>query len=312
MPCFWPLRAKRQPGGNIQILGSSLEPRRLAWDFNVPCGQCTGCRLDHAKQWSLRCLHEASLHDANCFATLTYEYEPYGSTLVPEHFTKFMKRLRRARPGQSIRYYMCGEYGDKLQRPHYHACLFNLDFEDKQLWKIQNGCRLYQSDELEKIWGHGFALIGEVTIESAAYTARYVMKKLNGAKKENIDPQSGLSHYERLVEETGEIIQLHPEYARMSLKPAIGADWYHKFKRDCFPSDFLIDTNGKRHSIPRYYDKLFQANDLEQYELIKARRIRNGEKHLDNNTPDRLRDRETCLNARLNILKRPYEDTDET
>ncbi len=201
---------------------------------------------------------------------------------------------------------MCGEYGDKLQRPHYHACLFNVDFPDRKHWKTQNGCDLYKSEELEKLWGHGFCLIGEVTWESAAYVARYCMKKINGRLAEKIDENTGLRHYEK-IDDDEVIHELEPEYATMSLKPAIGKDWYEKYSTDCFPSDF-ITCKGKKLKIPRYYEKLLRETENDAYESLKKERKRTAETHAENNTPERLLTREKCLKAKINILQRPFEE----
>ena len=75
---------------------------------------------------------------------------------------------------------MCGEYGDKLGRPHYHAIIFGVTFVDKKLWSIRRGNNLYRSATLEKLWPYGFSSIGTVNFETAAYVARYVTKKITG------------------------------------------------------------------------------------------------------------------------------------
>ena len=63
--------------------------------IQVPCGQCAGRRLDQSKQWALRCVHEAQVHDENCFITLTYNNEnlPKDGSLNKRDFQLFMKRL---------------------------------------------------------------------------------------------------------------------------------------------------------------------------------------------------------------------------
>ena len=85
-------------------------------------------------------------------------------------------------PTQGVRFFHCGEYGELLYRPHYHACLFGFDFSDKVLWSTRGGVRLYRSKILEKLWTFGFSTIGDVTFESAAYVARYCTKKITGDK----------------------------------------------------------------------------------------------------------------------------------
>lgn len=276
--------------------------------MTIACGQCKGCRLERSRQWAMRCVHEAQLHEKNSFLTLTYndEHLPADRSLNLDHFQKFMKRLRK-RFGANIRFFHCGEYGDQYGRPHYHAIIFNLDFEDKKLWKIVNGQRLYTSETLERLWTDpetnlpmGFATIGEVTFESAAYVARYVMKKITGPMAEN--------HYSRLDETTGEIIQLKPEYTTMSRRPGIGKGWYDRFKSDVYPHDIVVMRGDKKMKPPRFYDGLYEREYPSDFEKLKAKRAREMHKHMDNNTPERLEVRERVLEARLTKLKRTVDE----
>jgi hypothetical protein len=132
MACTRPLNAYQMPSGKI-----FFTPSRGAKFIQLPCGQCIGCRLAHSRDWATRCVHEAHMHDHNCFITLTYSPEnlPEGGTLVRKHFTDFMKRLRKALAVDdiSIRFFGCGEYGSKLERPHYHAIIFGYDFPHHSL-----------------------------------------------------------------------------------------------------------------------------------------------------------------------------------
>jgi hypothetical protein len=110
MPCYGPLKGYRGP-----VNGNGKRPvvfnRRLAGHplefIDVPCGQCIGCRLERSRQWAMRCVHEASLYDDNCFITLTYgneSLEDWRGRGIPSHsrysvnigeFQRFMKRLRK-------------------------------------------------------------------------------------------------------------------------------------------------------------------------------------------------------------------------
>jgi hypothetical protein len=245
-------------------------------------------------------MHEASLHHQNSFITLTYnnEHLPPDGSLNVKHFQKFMKRLRKSHDG-IIRYYHCGEYGDALGRPHYHACLFGFDFPDRYLWTVTaQGERLYRSPTLEVLWPYGISSIGNVTFRSAAYVARYIMKKRLGP--------SAAEYYEKIDPETGEIIQLKPEYTTMSRRPGLAAGWFDKYKTDVYPDDFVI-MNGKKFRPPRFYDYQLEQRDPELLDKIKKIRKASGRKHADNNTPDRLAVRETIQQARLDKLKRSLE-----
>ena len=174
------------------------------------------------------------MHEDNCFITLTFSDKELLKRENPlsvdtRDFQKFMKRLRKY-TGKKVRYFHCGEYGDENMRPHYHACLFGLDFEDKYVWMERNGNKLYRSPTLEKIWPFGYSSIGEVNFETAAYVARYVMKKVTGEGKDRLKVKEcdgelvELKHYQMLDKDTGEIIELKPEYTTMSRRPGIGKD----------------------------------------------------------------------------------------
>lgn len=225
----------------------------------VPCGQCTQCRLEKARQWAVRICHEAQLYEDNCFITLTYNTDSLPRDGVRKRDLQlFFKRLRRRIEPLKIRYYGVGEYGDNFSRPHYHAIIFNYDFPDKELWEYSKGkfgttCPLYRSPLLEDIWQKGYSRVGECSFESAGYVARYVMKKINGY----VAPY----YYDGRT----------PEFALMSRRPGIGRGWYEKFKGDVFPKDYF-QVNGHRQRPSRYYDDLLKKEKPELYEQIKELR----------------------------------------
>lgn len=300
MACFHPLSAFQLESGEIVF----SERGRIKRPLFLPCGQCVGCRLERSRQWAVRCMHEAQLHDFNVFVTLTYNDENLPTNLSLEYrdFQLFMKRLRKYYAGVPIRYYMCGEYGEDFQRPHFHACLFNCFFADRQYHaKLPSGSKLYTSKILETLWPYGFSSIGDVTFESAAYVARYVMKKRTGPQAE--------SHYERVDWATGEIIQVKPEFNRMSLKPGIGAEWFDKYRDDVYSrsldheKDFVV-MNGKKMKPPRYYDTLLKRAEDFASDYIEFFRAERAKKFGDNNSPERLAVREKVAEAALKLKVR--------
>lgn len=219
-----------------------------------------------------------------------------------------MKRLRKKYPELKIKFYQCGEYGENNKRPHYHACLFNLDFEDKTHWKTTNGIKLYVSDTLNSIWKLGFCSVGDVTFNSAAYVARYIVKKITGEEAEK--------HYKHISEITGEITSIIPEYTTMSRGGRNGKglsyEWYKKYKKDVYPSDFII-INGKKVKPPKYYACIYEMEDEQNYLLVKKQAKRNANKHKEDNTPERLLVREKVKKAQIKSLKRTIEEsTNET
>lgn len=299
MPCYKPLKGYREGGtGKVRFGHNDSGAHAL----QVPCGRCIGCRLEYSRQWATRIMHESQGHQENAFLTLTYDQEnlPYGGTLVPRHFTNFIKRYRKRLGPQRIRYFMCGEYGSQLSRPHYHAIIFGHDFPDKKIWRATETDQLYTSDELAELWPYGFSTIGSVTQESAGYVARYTTKKVNGDLAKD--------HYSRIVEETGELIQIQPEYARMSRRPGIGQNWFSQFQSDVFPWDEVI-VNGTPTKPPRYYDKLLKELDPDSYESViqKREEAQNSLTAKYERHPTRLEARETVRRAKIKTLGRTYE-----
>ena len=241
MPCFHPITAYRKIGGGITWNHRDSNGIKLT----VSCKQCTGCRQEYARQWAMRNIHEASLWLNNIFITLTYNDQnlPEHNKLVKKDFQDFMKRLRKHKKANTknpIRFFHCGEYGEKFGRPHYHAILFNTNFNDRK--PIPGQKNLTTSDTLKRLWGKGHVSIGDVTFQSASYVAGYVQKKINGKQKED--------HYRRIDKTTGETWVLPQEYATMSRRPGIAGLWFAKHKKDVYPSD-NIHINGKEMRPPK-------------------------------------------------------------
>ena len=210
----------------------------------LPCGHCYLCALDYSRMWASRIILESQAHEHNCFITLTYH-----DCFVPDkpqkrHWQLFMKRLRKE-VGFPIRFFACGELGEKTERSHMHAIIFGYDFPDKvELKRSSSGLIIYRSPTLEKLWPYGISSIGSVTPESAQYVAKYSMKK----KLTGVD--SG-------------------EWLLMSRRPGIGINGYNE-------SDYITDKiylHGKKYKIPRYFDKISESNNLFLYALAKYNRI---------------------------------------
>lgn len=308
MACYSPIQAFRSPGqinGKYKVIFGDTAPLDFV-PIQLPCNQCIGCRLERSRQWAVRCIHEAQCHKENCFITLTYNDEnlPLDRSLHKSHFQNFMKRLRKYVYPQKIRYYMCGEYGapENGSRPHYHACIFGYDFKDKELFNVRENISIFSSDVLSDIWGKGFCTVGELNFQTAAYTARYVTKKITGEKAEQLS-DLGLKHYEWLCPITGEITELVPEYTSMSLKPGIGKKWLDKYQNDVYSHDTVV-VNGVKTRPPRYYDKLLHNENSDKLEELKKARQEKAVSYEANNTVERLKVRETIQEKRFKQLKR--------
>jgi hypothetical protein len=306
MPCFHPRTVWKSLDGGIQFHNPYSDVNH---SFQISCKQCTGCRQDNQHQWAIRCIHESSLWLNNIFVTLTYDNENVpnikndqgeiiSNTLVKKDFQDFMKRLRKhkkATKHNPIRFFHCGEYGEKnTKRPHYHAILYNCNFSDRE--PVQGEKGLTTSKTLEKIWGKGIVSIGDVNFTTASYVAGYVQKKINGKQKDQ--------HYQIVDKQTGEYLgQQQQEYATMSRRPGIAGHWFTKHYKDLYPSDNL-HINGKKMRPTEYYDKLFKKKYPRIMEKIKKNRIEDMQQTAHLRTPEALKQAEKTHKARMSIYKR--------
>lgn len=166
------------------------------------CGQCMPCRVNRRRMWANRILLESECHAANAFVTLTYR-DNRVEELSPSDIRDWLKRFRKRIEPDKVRYYIVGEYGDLGGRPHYHAALFG--YGGCEVLGLRGGdCKCRQCSVVRETWDHGHVFVGRLEEKSAQYIAKYTVKKM--------------THREdaRLYGRT-------PEFARMSLKPGIGA-----------------------------------------------------------------------------------------
>lgn len=273
-------------------------------------------------------MHESKMHRYNSYLTLTIDdnhlsdrywtgqlrpdgTRAYAGNLDYRPVQLMLKRLRKAlckgnyptllyeRPrhgSADVRYYLAGEYGEQYLRPHWHICLFGVDFTDKVYeTSNKNGDKLYSSKTLQKLWPLGFSTIGDVTFQSAAYVARYVMKKITGKKQKQ--------HYEKIDIETGEIINLRPEFNNMSRGRGIGHTFMQKYLTDMYPEGHVY-VRGTKQRTPRYYDKQYEKTNPVEYEKLQLDRHEYARTHLQDHTPKRLAAREAITKAKLTMLKR--------
>lgn len=287
MACYHPMIRYEDWNGRITISKKpdEAEEKELTnWKTNlinkrrdlIPCGKCTGCRLEYSRQWANRLMLETKKYNPETcwFITLTYndehiptktvqneetgEYKT-AATLNKKDIQDFMKRLRRhyeyKYKQKEIRFFLAGEYGEQTNRPHYHACIFNMPIytELKKYKKNELNQQIWTNEEIEKIWGKGFITIGKISWESAAYTARYIMKKQKGPDAE--------WYYKSHAQE--------PEFTLMSRKPGIAREYYDNNKDKIYKNDEIALFRGNRAiniKPPKYYDKLY---DIEYHDIMK-------------------------------------------
>lgn len=293
MACYHPLNAYYTPDGRVVF---SAAKNDTTHKIHLPCGQCVGCRLERSRQWAVRIMHEASLWDDNSFVTLTYNDTtiPPNGSLVYKHIQLFLKKLRKQTKKQ-IRFFCAGEYGAITKRPHYHICIFNENFRnDRYEWKKSNGHQLWRSNDLERIWQHGNAYIGELTFESAAYVARYICEKITGKRAQ--------MHYGSIDITTGELITKSPEFAHMSLKPGIAANWLRLYWPDV--ANGKVITRGRESVAPKYYRKYFRQHDKRHDITDNLKELI----HDEDQTEERLKTREEVTLKNLAKMKRNQQD----
>lgn len=260
-------------------------------EIKVACGQCIGCRLKYSRDWATRiALEAAKTPGRNWFLTLTYSDENlpikesintetgelvYGATLLPKDLQDFLKRLRRHwdyhYKENKIKFYGCGEYGELYERPHYHVCLMNMTIREETLekWFINHEYnQIWKSEEIEKIWGKGIVGVGEVTWSSAAYVARYMIKKQKGPNAKWF--------YDSQAKE--------PEFVRMSRNPGLAREYAEKQLEEIYKNDEIILPGKKAKKVkpPRYFDNLYDLKNPEKMAIIKERRREAAEENLKN------------------------------
>lgn len=225
------------------------------------------------------------------FVTLTYapEHVPRDGSVNARDWQLFAKRVRKELG--PFRFFMCAEYGEQNDRPHYHAIMFGQGFEsDRELLKVGKFGNLYYQPDLSRLWGKGFASVGSVTWQSAAYVARYSTKKATGALAE--------SRYRRTDGQRSWAVR--PEFALMSRGgrhgKGIGSAWIERFASDVYPSDELV-VGGKRMRTPRYYDTQVDPALLVS---AKAKRLELARERAHDLTRERLEAREIILSQRGN------------
>jgi hypothetical protein len=319
MTCTSPNKAWKRRGDGVIVFD---EPSRsdLAFHYyealELPCQQCLDCRLRRASDWSLRIMHEASMHKCNCVVTLTYDEDhlPNRGMLNYRDVQLFIMRLRKAHPElRGALVYVCGcEYG-KDGRPHYHIIFMGFDPSDKKEWsKSLGGTHLWLSDEVSELWRCGHVLVGELTKESADYVARYCVEKVTGERAKE--------YYRRVTDldfgppfvywMPAECIRVSKGRAKPGEKTqfgrGIGARWLERFWSDVFPADHVVLRGGAELKPPRYYDKLLKRRDAEAFEVVRAKREAEAlmpQRQADE-TPERRSVRAQCTRARAAFKKR--------
>ena len=252
----------------------------------IPCGHCWACKLNYSSQWATRIMVECLNSDHNYFLTFTYdeysipiptETQYNGETFIndgtwlgslfPDDITKFINSLRKyfERKGHTgIKYFYAGEYGETTKRPHYHMILMNCPLDISQFYDFHidgRGKEHWKSPEIEKYWDKGIIDIGEVEYASAAYVARYCMKKITDDPDKTKYWANGM----------------YPEFVRMSRRPGIGSKYFNENMETIYKNDKLYVKNfhGKTIEVkpPKAWDKKFkELHPKEWFNIQRSRK----------------------------------------
>lgn len=260
----------------------------------IPCGHCYACSLNYSAEWATRIMLEAEKYECNFWITLTYNddnlpiaekmeyngktFDNVGDlfwntgTLYPEHMNKFIKDLRNHLQNhknfKGVKYYYCGEYGEKGHRPHYHIILLNCPLDITKFYDTfidENYKAHWKSYELEKFWDKGLIDICELEWSDAAYTARYTAKKI----------------FKTITDEQYAMNGKVPEYVRMS--KGIGMTYFiENYDKLCKQDGLIAKTvkgNVSKVKLPRRYMKEIEKINPELARNIKNSRLKAAERN---------------------------------
>lgn len=223
MSCLTPIIVKNKASGEHQ---------------RVACTRCYHCRLKKISEWTFRVMQEEKISSSAHFLTLTYEDGKLPTsvsgkpTLRKKDVQLFIKRLRKRQAGNrksTIRYVLCGEYGSRYGRPHYHMLLFN--------------CQL---ELIDMAWRKGHVHYGTITTDSVAYAMKYMMKTKRDWKREDTRQR--------------EFMIMSKGIGKYYLN--VQTIEYHK--SNPIKNNSILVPNGARISLPRYYKERIYSPDEKQ------------------------------------------------
>lgn len=131
-----------------------------------PCRKCLICRIRIRNEWTTRMIFESFVSGSSFFVTLTYsnDFLPNDGMLSKRDLQLFLKRLRKRVSPVKIRYFACGEYGERFHRPHYHLIIWNLPKDTAK-------------ELISDSWNMGIVDVKEALPSAFRYVAGYVVKK---------------------------------------------------------------------------------------------------------------------------------------
>lgn len=203
----------------------------------VPCGNCPNCLRRRADGWMVRLVAEEKQSDYSQFITLTYDtsnlrFTNSGlPTISRREHELFFKRFRKANSGHKVKYFVCGEYGGKFERPHYHALLFG---KGEQSSLYEGVCNSWQLGEVH---------FGKVEKASIGYCLKYMCKP---SKLQRLKGDDRVREFACMSKGIGQ------DYMTEQM-----VKWHKEGNRT-----FTVQEGGKKVALPRYLkDRIFQSEE---------------------------------------------------
>lgn len=250
----------------------------------LPCGHCSGCKLDYRKSWAVRCCCESLYHQFSVFVTLTYDDKHCPDKLKKSDLQSFIKSIRNL--GFKFRYFACGEYGSKTHRPHYHIVMFGFNPGDMVYdADSSNKFAIFRSKLVSEAWNKGLVTVQHFEPGCAAYVAGYVDKKMSKddgfllmSKRPGLGYQYAMEHldkiykYDQLVDNFGSYKIVKPPrfFDKLAEKEGIDLASIRSSRRDGLSDYFVRMVNELGLSYKdEVFDKVKYQNDLRMLKLIK-------------------------------------------
>lgn len=218
--------------------------------ITYPCGRCPECVKAKINSWLFRLNKELEISTTPLFITLTYDEKsvPRTSagrkTLRKRDVQLWLKRLRKEYAKISkkrVVYYLCGEYGSRTGRPHYHAIMFNMDCPEL----------------IDRTWQNGFTDYSVLGKNGARYVLKY-MSKQRAKKSDSFEPEFSL---------------MSKKIGSNYLTPAM-VKYHNRDVKNCV----ITTPEGYKMALPKYYkEKLYDETARKKVTEYMQERAQNAQ-----------------------------------
>lgn len=227
-------------------------------------------------------------------------YKKVGDKLVMRNRISLPKEHKKFVEYRKIKVLHCGEYGELGERPHHHAIIFGFSFDDVVNTRYYRQGKLEDrnvSNTLNYLWSLGDCTCDKCTYQSINYVARYVTKKITGAKSDE--------YYQGR----------QPEYCTQSNRRGLGYLYFlNNYKQLINTQRVSIPSKkGKILNIPlpRYFRNLWREIDPKSFHkcvddnIIKSQQIFENIKK--NGLISNLEAKSSIINSVYKRCKRNFE-----